>query len=1179
MSDGQATGQDEVEVAHEALIRHWPRLRAWLDEDRAGLLLRESIREAAQEWEQHGRDESYLAHRGRRLAEAEALALHPRFALNAQEQAYLDAAVALRRREEEEREAQRQRELAAQKERAELAEAAQHEAEQRVAEQAVAAERLRKRLLVAAAFGLLALLAAAGAFWAFQQANEQRGIAQQQSAAAGAAAQTAEAEVVVRSTAEARALTNERLATEREAEAAAARDAEATARADAEANAEHALLAQEAADAAAFQAGRERNRAVNAQATAEAEAARSRVQAMAALAPRQHDLGQDERGLLLARQAYLFDEKMGWTAQAQVDDGLRATLGAPAFSRILHGGGAPVLSVAVSPDGRFLAAGSGQVSPTASSYVEDNVMRLWDLHQQADNPVVLPHPAPVWTVAFSPDGQKLASLDLNGTVRLWDPENPNEPTTVADAAGARTIAFGPVGQILAFSRCGEQDASGSMCPDAEVRVLDLDQPGAPLHSLRGHTGIIWSLAFAPDGAMLATGGDDGTLRLWNLDEPEPEAVVHRTDQAGADEGRITSVAFQPDGQAVAAGSGDGVVRVWQVDQPDEPPIALMGSGGVLSLAFSPTGPTLAAGSRDTSIRIWDLAQPTTDPVVLSAPNGWPTSLAFDPEGATLVSGYGDSTTRLWRLDQPDAMGTAIADLGGEVDWLAFGPDDAMLAAGSCVDAGNRDFCETTGVSIVALDPADPSEVVPTVLAASDGFSVPVAAFDPGGRFLATGGDDGVQLWDMSDPTTPRSLPESMGDAKALAFDPERLTLAAATDYDIRVWNPRDPQRSPTVIPLDYVAGGEVIPVNVMAVDPAVERLAVGLNDGTVEIWSLPTPGDEAASSADEPERFTLAGGDSEIRALAFSPDGVRLASGDASGTVRVWYQPRSGSAPASTLRAQGAAILALAFAADGDVLASGGTDRTVRLWRMRQPRAAPAILGGHARSVSAVAFSANGQTIATADLDGVVRIWSTTEALADAVCARVGRIYRWRSGASSWGTPTPSPTSEPVPICARARARQPRRRSPALSDRLPLARPDQDLPVPLHDVERLEIDLGRTLGHLAAAQVEARAMPRALDLAVDQPSFGERPEAVGTELLHGENLSIQPRNRHHRAVHLDPQRLAVGQSGGIRDRDKAVRALPAAGHERPLRGRRHPPVAPDGDAIVIDERPAQVAGD
>src|SRR5215211_1050718 len=147
MTEPQPVERNEVEVAHEALIRHWPRLQSWLNDDRASLLLRESIRDAAQEWERNGRDDGYVTHRGRRLVAAEALPDHGRLELNTQERAYLDAAIALREREEGEREAQRQRELAAQRERAELAEAARREAEQRVAEQVVAAGRLRRRLL------------------------------------------------------------------------------------------------------------------------------------------------------------------------------------------------------------------------------------------------------------------------------------------------------------------------------------------------------------------------------------------------------------------------------------------------------------------------------------------------------------------------------------------------------------------------------------------------------------------------------------------------------------------------------------------------------------------------------------------------------------------------------------------------------------------------------------------------------------------------------------------------------------------------------------------------------------------------------------------------------------------------------------------------------------------------
>ena len=166
VSEQPTDGRDEVEVAHEALIRHWPRLRGWLDADRAGLLLRESIREAAQDWERSGGDESYLEHRGRRLEDAEAMAAQARFALNAQERAYLEACLALRERE--------------------------RAAERRARE---ARERLRRRIAIGlAGFSLLALALAAVAWFQRGEAEEQRSAAVAQSTQAAAAAGTAEAE-------------------------------------------------------------------------------------------------------------------------------------------------------------------------------------------------------------------------------------------------------------------------------------------------------------------------------------------------------------------------------------------------------------------------------------------------------------------------------------------------------------------------------------------------------------------------------------------------------------------------------------------------------------------------------------------------------------------------------------------------------------------------------------------------------------------------------------------------------------------------------------------------------------------------------------------------------------------------------------------------------------------------
>ncbi|HEY5868664.1 MAG TPA: CHAT domain-containing protein [Candidatus Tectomicrobia bacterium] len=185
-SRNEAAGREEVEVAHEALIRYWPRLRRWLDEDRASLRLRETIRQAALEWEAGGREDNLLVHRGGRLRDAEALARHPGFTLNALEQAYVDACVALRERQRAEEETQRQRELevarrlAAEAEaRRQAEEAARREAEHRTREQARAATWLRRGVVVLLVLLVVAVTAGVAAVYQRGAALERQQLAEQ----------------------------------------------------------------------------------------------------------------------------------------------------------------------------------------------------------------------------------------------------------------------------------------------------------------------------------------------------------------------------------------------------------------------------------------------------------------------------------------------------------------------------------------------------------------------------------------------------------------------------------------------------------------------------------------------------------------------------------------------------------------------------------------------------------------------------------------------------------------------------------------------------------------------------------------------------------------------------------------------------------------------------------------
>jgi predicted NACHT family NTPase len=174
----------------------------------------------------------------------------------------------------------------------------------------------------------------------------------------------------------------------------------------------------------------------------------SLTQALAARALRK----PDDRGALLARQAYLFHLKSQGYVMDQIDDALRTILSVPHFSHILHRHNESVYSVTFSPDGQTLASG-----------MRNRTIWLWDLRQPTEAPTVLQgHEDALTSVVFSPDGQTLASGSGDNTIRLWD----------------------------------------------------LRQPAAAPTVLRGHENTVWSVAFSPDGQTLASGSGDQTIRLW-----------------------------------------------------------------------------------------------------------------------------------------------------------------------------------------------------------------------------------------------------------------------------------------------------------------------------------------------------------------------------------------------------------------------------------------------------------------------------------------------------------------------------------------------------------------------------------------------------------------------------------------------------------------------------------------
>ena len=275
------------------------------------------------------------------------------------------------------------------------------------------------------------------------------------------------------------------------------------------------------------------------------------TQALAAQAVHQYTHGKrDERGALLARQAFLFNQRLRGPLLAEVDEALRVVLQDPYVSTVVPLGAveATVTVMAFGPGHRHLAWAA-----------VDGVLRVWDLHRPQDGPRLLRgHDKVVSALAFSSDGRWLASGGWDHTVRLWDLRQPS-PAAVLPG-GHKDIVVG-----LAFSRDGLSLASGSN--DQTVRVWDLSRPQAGPRVLAS-TGLARALAFSDDGSRLAWGSyngiDAGSAETWNLRQPDqaPVALPYKG-------GPIFSVAFSPNGHRLAAGSY-GTLILWDLRQTPPP---------------------------------------------------------------------------------------------------------------------------------------------------------------------------------------------------------------------------------------------------------------------------------------------------------------------------------------------------------------------------------------------------------------------------------------------------------------------------------------------------------------------------------------------------------------------------------------------------------------------------------
>ncbi|HDS29066.1 MAG TPA: WD40 repeat domain-containing protein, partial [Candidatus Acetothermia bacterium] len=307
--------------------------------------------------------------------------------------------------------------------------------------------------------------------------------------------------------------------------------------------------------------------------------------------------------------------------------------------------------------------------------------------------------------------------------------------------------------------------------------------GEDVRTLDDHTDLVRSVAFNPEGTLLASGSKDSTIKVWDVESGEVLATL------AGHVGMVRSVLFSPDGTLLASAGADGAVRFWDVGSWAEL-LVLAHPDEVNSVAFSPDGALLVTACDDTRVRLWDVAA-AEEVLSLSGHAGFVWSVAFSPDGQRVASGSEDGTARLWDVLTGQSLRTLVHQIDGQrvpVNTVAFSPDGAMLATGS--DANVIELWTVSTGEKVRDEPLQGHQA-----------RIWSVAFSVDGAWLASGSEDAAAiLWTASTGRKVHTLVGHGATVFSVAFSPDgRLLATGSADGTIRLWPVEPPPPAPAVL--------------------------------------------------------------------------------------------------------------------------------------------------------------------------------------------------------------------------------------------------------------------------------------------------------------------------------------------------------------------------------------------
>jgi len=829
------TRSPTVEVAHEALIRTWERLREWLQTSREDLRTQRRLAAAATEWQNAKRDPSFLAS-GARLEQFGEWSKKTTIALNRNETEYLRTSLAERDRQARAEEARKAREAAT-------------------------ARLARNFQRVTAVLAIVGVLAVGAGIFAGVRASDAE---QRVSLAAQTLTPVPQTLVAAQSTLSASNIRATEIARQ-------VQRGERRIDALQIASSANLLLASDAGNAEL--AALLSISSLRTEYTYQAEAAS--WDAASRLASIRRYTGHSQ-GILAV--AYSPDGKQILTGSAD-NTAILWDVQTGAQLRTFKGHTAIISGVAFSPDGKQILTGSA-----------DKTARLWDVQTGTEIRQFKGHTEAITAVSFSSDGKRVLTGSQDMTARLWDAQTGTEirqfkgHTGKVNAAamssdgkrvltgsddklaiwwnadtGEQIRAFREAkAPILAVAISANNKVAALSSADAYLSLWDATTDSVGFN-LELSNDVIYGLAFSPDGSVLLGAGDNHSIVAFpgTLPTSEPQSEQAKTLRApfSGHDGRVTSVAFSPDGKTFVSGSEDGTARLWRADMSSLFRETAPQPSELHGVSVSPDGKFLLTAGGDGEVQLWDAAT-LANVRTFSGHEDAVTAALFTPDGKRVFTTSWDKTARLW-----DAQtGAEIRKFEGHTDYIlcaALSPDGKWAVTGS-TDRTARVWDLESGQTLRTL--TGHAGQINAVVVSSDGK-----------RILTGSADKTARLWDAQTGALIQTLTLTDSEVTVVAFSPDaKLILAGSSNGTVQLWS-----ADGSVV---GQLSGHTGAVSAAVFSPDGKLILTGGADKTARLWDV--------QSRTEIRRFTRHGG--PVLGAAFSPDGQALFTVGNDGMVHRW---------------------------------------------------------------------------------------------------------------------------------------------------------------------------------------------------------------------------------------------------------------------------------------------------